>query len=74
MNPFDLRAALLAKHAQHVVLIHFPIALFIAGVNKAKCLKARQAGNEIPFGANFRLACTILLFDGVEAAFVALLK
>ena len=31
MNPFDLRAALLAKHAQHVVLIHFPIALFIAG-------------------------------------------
>ena len=32
MNPFDLRTALLAKHAQHVVLIHFPIALFIAGV------------------------------------------
>ncbi len=32
LNPFDLKAALLAKHAQHVVLIHFPIALFIAGV------------------------------------------
>lgn len=32
MNPFDLKAALLAKHAQHVVLIHFPIALFIMGV------------------------------------------
>ena len=32
MNPFDIKAALLAKHAQHVVLIHFPIALFIAGV------------------------------------------
>lgn len=32
MNPFDIRAALLAKHAQHVVLIHFPIALFIVGV------------------------------------------
>src|ERR1700746_859738 len=31
-NPFDLRTVLLAKHAQHVVLIHFPIALFIAGV------------------------------------------
>ncbi len=29
VNPFDLKAALLAKHAQHVVLIHFPIALFI---------------------------------------------
>ncbi len=32
MNPFDIKTALLAKHAQHVVLIHFPIALFIAGV------------------------------------------
>jgi uncharacterized membrane protein len=32
VNPFDLRTVLLAKHAQHVVLIHFPIALFIAGV------------------------------------------
>jgi uncharacterized membrane protein len=32
MNPFDLKQALLAKHAQHVVLIHFPIGLFIAGV------------------------------------------
>jgi len=32
INPFDIKAALLAKHAQHVVLIHFPIALFLAGV------------------------------------------
>jgi uncharacterized membrane protein len=31
-NPFDPRTVLLAKHAQHVVLIHFPIALFIAAV------------------------------------------
>jgi uncharacterized membrane protein len=31
MNPFDLKSALLAKHAQHVVLIHFPIALFMVG-------------------------------------------
>lgn len=31
-NPFDLRTALLAKHAQHVVLIHFPIGLFITVV------------------------------------------
>jgi uncharacterized membrane protein len=31
MNPFDLKSALLAKHAQHVVLIHFPIALFLMG-------------------------------------------
>jgi uncharacterized membrane protein len=32
LNPFDPQAALLAKHSQHVVLIHFPIALFITGV------------------------------------------
>jgi uncharacterized membrane protein len=32
LNPFDPKAALFAKHAQHVVLIHFPIALFITGV------------------------------------------
>ena len=31
LNPFDLKAALLAKHAQHVVLIHFPIALYLSG-------------------------------------------
>ena len=31
-NPFDLRTVFLAKHAQHVVLIHFPIALFISAV------------------------------------------
>ena len=32
MNPFDLRTVFLAKHAQHVVLIQFPIALLIAAV------------------------------------------
>src|SRR5229473_251904 len=32
VNPFDLETAILAKHAQHVVLIHFPIALFLAAV------------------------------------------
>lgn len=32
VNPFDLKTAVLAKHAQHVVLIHFPIALFLAAV------------------------------------------
>ena len=32
VNPFDFRTVFLAKHAQHVVLIHFPIALFISAV------------------------------------------
>jgi uncharacterized membrane protein len=31
-NPFDISTIVLAKHAQHVVLIHFPIALFITAV------------------------------------------
>ena len=32
VNAFDLKAALLARHAQHPVIVHFPIALFIASV------------------------------------------
>ena len=32
VNPFDLKTVFLAKHAQHVVLNHFPIALFITAV------------------------------------------
>jgi uncharacterized membrane protein len=32
INPFDPKTIGLAKHAQHVVLIHFPIALFISAV------------------------------------------
>ena len=32
MHPFDIKTVVFAKHAQHVVLIHFPIALFIIGV------------------------------------------
>ena len=44
VNPFDLKAAFLAKHAQHVVFIHFPIALFISAVAfdlMAQCTKRR---------------------------------
>jgi uncharacterized membrane protein len=32
MSPFDWHAMVLAKHAQHVVLIHFPIALYVTAV------------------------------------------
>lgn len=31
-SPFDPRSIFLARHAQHVVFIHFPIALFLVGV------------------------------------------
>lgn len=42
VNPFDLQTALLAKHVQHVVLIHFPIALLITGSLSI----SYRAGNE----------------------------
>jgi uncharacterized membrane protein len=32
LHPFDIKSVIFAKHAQHVVMIHFPIALFITGV------------------------------------------
>jgi len=32
LHPFDIKSVIFAKHAQHVVLIHFPIALFVIGV------------------------------------------
>ena len=32
MNAFDFRTIVFARHAQHVVLVHFPIAAFITAV------------------------------------------
>ena len=32
MNPFDVKSVILAKHAQHVALVHFPIALIFVCV------------------------------------------
>ena len=32
MAGIDVRSVLLARHAQHVVFVHFPIGLFLAGV------------------------------------------
>jgi uncharacterized membrane protein len=46
VSPFDIKSVLLARHAQHVVLIHFPIALFLAGVffDFAAQWSARRSG------------------------------
>ena len=51
LNPFDLRNALMAKHAQHVVLVHFPIALCIVGVafDVAALWKNRKAFADAAF-------------------------
>ncbi len=44
LSPFDVKAALLAKHAQHPILIHFPIALFVIGLLfDVAALKRRDA-------------------------------
>lgn len=45
LNPFDPRTILLAKHAQHVVLIHFPIALFITGVGLDLLSRGKRDSN-----------------------------
>ena len=42
-SPFDLRSALLARHAQHVVFVHFPIALTITAI-VFEWLAARKPG------------------------------
>ena len=62
LNPFDVRSAFLAKHAQHVVLIHFPIALFIAGV----------AFDFLAQKANWRALANAAYFNILGAAISAL--
>ena len=54
VNPFDPKIALLAKHAQHVVLIHFPIALFITAVT-FDCLAQWKKSPTLAAAAYFNL-------------------
>lgn len=44
-NAFDPRTILLARHAQHVVLIHFPIALFVSGVALDLLSRGKRTSN-----------------------------
>ena len=55
VNPFDLKTVVLAKHAQHVVLIHFPIALFLAAV-AFDYLALRKKSKALLDAAYFNLA------------------
>jgi uncharacterized membrane protein len=71
MHPFDLRQTLMEKHAQHVVLIHFPIALFIAGVGLdiLACWSKRQA---LEFTAYMNLLlAAVLTLPAVATGLVA---
>ena len=76
MHPFDLKAVLLARHAQHVVLIHFPIALFLIGV--AFDLWAQWTKNPFTAGAaRYNLVAAAIatppvLITGVLAWWLAL--
>jgi hypothetical protein len=45
MNPFDLKAALLAKYAQHPAVIRFPIALIYIFFALATVLLIALAGH-----------------------------
>jgi uncharacterized membrane protein len=59
MHPFDFRSALLAKHAQHVVLIHFPIALYFAGV-LFDILSRGKKQSAFAVAAYYNLTCAAL--------------
>lgn len=69
-NPFDPRTILLARHAQHVVLIHFPIALFISGV----ALDLWSRGNRVSkFATAAYINLSIAALTVVPAAVTGLL-
>jgi uncharacterized membrane protein len=54
VDPFDIKTLLLVKHAQHVVLIHCPIAVFAVAVAFDYC--AHWTNNRpLAAGAYFNL-------------------
>ncbi len=59
VNPFDPKTVLLAKHAQHVVLIHFPIALFITAV-AFDCLAQWRKSLALASAAYLNLLCAAI--------------
>lgn len=62
INPNDLRTIFLAKHAQHVVLIHFPIALFVTGVACDLMTRGKRASPLAEFAyLNFSIAAASLI-------------
>jgi uncharacterized membrane protein len=70
INPFDIKTVVLAKHAQHVVLIHFPIALFLAAVG-FDCLAQRSKGKPFADAAYFNLLLATVFTVPVVASGLA---
>jgi len=62
VSPFNPSSVLFAKHAQHVVLVHFPVALFLTGV---ACDTASR-------WANREKLATVAGFNLIVAAFAAI--
>jgi len=75
MNPFDPKSALLAKHAQHVVLMHFPIALFLAGAAFDVAARwTKRAPNKATLAAAARLnilAAAVFVLPTLATGFLA---
>jgi len=62
IDPIDPRTIFLAKHAQHVVLIHFPIALFVTGVGCDLLARGKRASQLDGFAYfNFSIAAASLI-------------
>jgi len=71
LNPFDLKTALLAKHAQHVVLIHFPIALFLVSF-AFDLLALRRDNRQLAIAAYYNLvAAAIATLPAVATGLLA---
>jgi uncharacterized membrane protein len=70
VNPFDLKTVVLAKHAQHVVLIHFPIALFTVAV-AFDFLAQRAKNRSLAAAAYFNLLLAALFTVPVVATGIA---
>ena len=70
MNPFDLKSILLARHAQHVVLIHFPIALFLVSV---ACDFVAQWKRAAVFATVAYFNLTVAAFSAVPAVATGLM-
>jgi len=70
MNPFDLKSILLARHAQHVVLIHFPIALFLVSV---ACDFIAQWRRAAVFASVAYFNLTVAAFSSVPAVATGLM-
>lgn len=70
-NPFDPRTVLLARHAQHVVLVHFPIGLCLTAVIFEVLGKWRENAALVSAAYYNQLAAAIASLPVVMTGFLA---